>query len=322
MLLIDGVKYELWTPTSEDALEQMVKEHSRDIFGEQSEYFGKQRLESKLGKGSIPDGFVIMLGEPLCWHIVEVELSSHDLHRHIVEQASRFIIGIKNPQTQRRIVDTIYGEIKNDDFLERKVKKASDTADIYKLLTDLISRPPLLTIIIEKHTEELDEALSALAHSQIKVVEFQTFVRVGVGLDVHAHLFEPLYRSAMCTKVSIVSEAFKSGIATPEIMEEGTLEVIVQNPSCIKYHLFYIPKQRRRFFPGYNVPFKLETDIGQIETYVTSALAGTQVGDPDAGAYIQAKLAGWYRQHPEMKVGDKVVFEVIEPMTRYRLKKA
>lgn len=211
MLLIDGVKYEVWVPPSEDEFERIVKEHARDIFGEQSEYFGKQKLESKLGIGSVPDGFVIMFGESPCWHIVEVELSSHDLHRHIVEQASRFIIGIKNPQTQRKIVDAIYEEIKKDDFLERKVRKASGTADIYKLLTDLISKPPVLTIIIEKRTEELNEALGALAHPQIQVVEFQTFTREGVGLSVHAHLFEPLYKPSTLGR--------ERGVAPPRGLE-------------------------------------------------------------------------------------------------------
>jgi hypothetical protein len=317
MLLIDGVKYEVWAPPSEDEFERIVKEHAQGIFGEQSEYFGKQKLESKLGKGSVPDGFVIMFGEPPCWHIVEVELSFHDLHRHIVEQASRFIIGIKNPQTQRKIVDAIYEEIKKDDFLERKVRKASGTADIYKLLTDLISKPPVLTIIIEKRTGELDEALSALAHPQIKVVEFQTFTREGIGLGAHAHLFEPLYLVTM-SKATIVSEVSKSSLD----ITGNVLEVIVRNPSCIKFHLFYIPKHMRRFFPGYKVPFKLDTDIGEIETYVSSAPGSPPHGDPDAGVYIQANLPEWYRRHPEIKVGDKVVFEVIEPMKRYRLKKA
>jgi len=320
MLLIDGVKYEVWAPPSEDEFERIVKEHARDIFGEQSEYFGKQKMESKLGKGSVPDGFVIMFGESPCWHIVEVELSSHDLHRHIVEQASRFIIGIKNPQTQRKIVDAIYEEIKKDDFLERKVRKASGKADICKLLTDLISKPPVLTIIIEKRTEELNEALSALAHPQIKVVELQTFVREGVGLGAHVHLFEPLY-PVVTPKSTIVSEQTKSSPATTKIVAQDSLEIIVK-PACIRFHLFFIPKHSRRFFPGYRVPFKLETDVMEIETYVTSARAGTQVGDPDAGAYIQANLAEWYRRHPEIKVGDRVILELIEPMKRYRLKKA
>jgi len=317
MLLIDGVKYEMWMPPSEDALEQMVKEHAQDIFGEQSEYFGKQKMESKLGKGSVPDGFVIMFGESPCWHIVEVELSSHDLHRHIVEQASRFIIGIKNPQTQRKIVDAIYEEIKKDDFLERKVRKASGTADIYKLLTDLISKPPVLTIIIEKRTEELNEALSALAHPQIKVVELQTFAREGIGLGAHAHLFQPLYL-VTTSKAIIVSEGSKSSLD----ITGNVLEVIVRNPSCIKFHLFYISKPSRHFFPGFKVPFKLVTDIGEIETYVISAPGRPPYGDPDAGTYIQAKLAEWYRRHPEIKVGDRVIFEVIEPMKRYLLRKA
>jgi len=38
MLLIDGVKYELWTPLSEDEFERVVKEHTQDIFSEQSIY--------------------------------------------------------------------------------------------------------------------------------------------------------------------------------------------------------------------------------------------------------------------------------------------
>jgi len=38
MLLIDGVKYEEWTPTNEEEFEQIVEEHAKDIFGEQSIY--------------------------------------------------------------------------------------------------------------------------------------------------------------------------------------------------------------------------------------------------------------------------------------------
>ncbi len=38
MLLIDGVRYEEWTPSSEDQFEQVVKEHAQEIFGESSIY--------------------------------------------------------------------------------------------------------------------------------------------------------------------------------------------------------------------------------------------------------------------------------------------
>ena len=326
MLLIDGVKYELWTPPTEDEFEQVVKEHTQEIFGEQSIYLDrKQKLKSLSGIGSIPDGYALILGDMPHWHIVEVELSSHPLHDHIVSQVSRFITGIKNPNTQREIAVAMYAmyteytEITRDGFLREllqlKVKQAIRAEEIYKFLADIISKPPVLTIIIEKDTQGLRETISTLAHPEIKVVEFQTFTREGIGLPVHAHLFEPLY-SVITPKVPIVSER---GEVMPAPTPRDTLEVFIRNPSFIKFHLFTIPKASRRFFPGFKIPFKLETDIDTIQTWVTSAPAGTKEGDPNAGTYIQANLAEWYRRHPTIKVGDKVVFKAIEPMKKYRL---
>jgi len=222
MLLIDGVKYKEWTPKGEHAeeeLEQMVKEHAQEIFGEQSIYLDlKQKLRSRSGIGSIPDGYVIIFGDSPQWHIVEVELSSHPLHEHIVSQVSKFINGIKNPLTRSEIGGIIYAEITGDDFLKLKVKKATEPTEIYKFLSDLISEPPALTIIIEKDTEGLREAISTLRYPQeIKVVEFQTFTREGVGLAAHAHLFEPIYETTkekqkQIAEVAIEKEELPEGI--------------------------------------------------------------------------------------------------------------
>jgi hypothetical protein len=316
MLLIDGVKYELWVPPSEEEFERVVKEHAQDIFGKEAEFFNKQRLESELGKGSVPDGFVVIFGTSSRWYIVETELSFHDVHKHIVEQHSRFIMGIRSSETKNKIVQAIYNEIDKDASRKQKLRKAIEPDEIYKFLHEVISKPPVLTIIVEKPIKGLDETLKALSRdtiSDIKVVEFQTFVREGVGLGAHAHLFEPVYW--VRSKVIIVKEE-------PEIMRQDRLQIVIKNPTCIRFHLFFIPKPSRRFFPGYKVPFKLGTDIGEIETHVSSAPAGTPVGDPNAGTYIQANLVEWYRRHPEIKIGDKVVFEAVEPMKRYRLMKA
>ena len=197
MLLIDDIKYELWTPPTEDEFERVVKEHAQDIFGGKSIYLDrKQKLKSLSGIGSIPDGYVIVFGDLPEWHIVEVELSSHPLYEHIVSQVSKFISGISNPNIQRGIVNAIDGEITKDDFLKLRLRKAIEPTEIYKFLSDLISKQPILTIIIEKDTEELREALSTLRYPQIKVVEFQTFTREGTEA-VHAHLFEPIYEPAV-----------------------------------------------------------------------------------------------------------------------------
>jgi hypothetical protein len=196
MLLIDGVKYQEWIPKTEDEFEQVVKEHAKDIFGEESEYFFiKHKLKSRAGKGSIPDGFAIVFGDQPQWHIVEIELSYH-AYEHIAGQVSKFINGITNATTQKEIVDTLYNEINSDEFRKLRLRKAIGITDTHKFLTDLISKPAMLTVIIEKHTEEVSEALNMLAYppQNKKVVEFQTFARERIGLSVHAHLFEPIYK--------------------------------------------------------------------------------------------------------------------------------
>src|SRR4030066_209189 len=109
MLLIDGVKYELWTPKKEvEEFHPIVKEHYKEIFGKNSIFVEGNKLESESGKGSIPDGFVVTLGEVPRWHIVEMELSTHQLYDHIVNQVGRFITGVKNTTTQKKIIEAIY----------------------------------------------------------------------------------------------------------------------------------------------------------------------------------------------------------------------
>lgn len=227
ILLIDGVRYEERMPATEHEFEQIVKEHAKDIFGEQSVYLDiKQKLKSKSGIGSIPDGYVIILGDQPHWHIVEAELSSHPLYEHIVPQVSKFINGIKNPSTQKDIADSLYQEIDGDDFLKLRLKKAIGTTETYKFLSDLLSKLPVVTIIIEKHTEQLDEAISALAHPQIEVVELQTFAREGVGLNVHAHLFEPLYEPCKQLTVDSVTGPEDKGTKV-ETIKRVTLQHLV-----------------------------------------------------------------------------------------------
>jgi len=78
-----------------------------------------------------------------------------------------------------------------------RFKKALGYNEIHKFLSDLISTPPIIAVIIEKATEELIEVIERLKHPQTEVVEFQTFVRHGIGEKVHAHLFEPPAKAAI-----------------------------------------------------------------------------------------------------------------------------
>lgn len=85
--------------------------------------------------------------------------------------------------------------------------------------------------------------------------------------------------------------------------------------------LIPVPKAARqsRFFPGYKVKFIMESDIGPLTVQRTSAPKGTPRGDPDAGAYITGGLRQWYEKHPQLKDGDRVRIECINPGRRYKL---
>ena len=228
MLLIDGVRYEEWEISNEDELEQMVIEHAQDIFGENSIYFDKkQKLKSLAGVGSIPDGLVIMFGSVPQWHIVEVELSSHDPYQHVVPQVDRFINAVENPNTRNKIVEALYGATVHDWVLGYKMRQAvGEHRDIHKFLSDLVSTLPTITIIIERNTEQLKEALRK--YTQKRTVEFQTFTREGVGLPVHAHVFEPL-----CRPVSVVEKGTRTPILGERVVMVGQSEnALTEYSSC------------------------------------------------------------------------------------------
>jgi predicted transport protein len=192
MLLIDSAKFQLWTPKDEEnEFHPMVREHSKEIFGENSLYFDvKHVLKTVSGIGSIPDAYAINLSKPFEWYVVENELASHPVYDHIVKQLTKFINGIANQNAKSQIIDTLYDEINKDNVLKAIVQKLVDSTDIYRVLSKLLSNPPRIVIIIDEKTSEVEEACQVLKY-KTDIVEFKTFVREN-SPNIRAHLFEPL----------------------------------------------------------------------------------------------------------------------------------
>jgi len=152
-----------------------------------------------------------MFGDVPRWHIVEVELSSHDPYQHVVPQVDRFINAVGNLNTRNKIIEALYTSINSDEFSKIKIKEIiGQNKDIHKFLSDLIALTPNITIVIETNTDQLKEALSK--YSQKKVVEFKTFKREQAEA-VHAHLFEPVYTEV--PKPIIVAPAIGNIPKTP-----------------------------------------------------------------------------------------------------------
>lgn len=92
-----------------------------------------------------------------------------------------------------------------------------------------------------------------------------------------------------------------------------------KQPSWRQHNLIPVRKDYRSFFPGYEIEFSVDTDIGEQKMYVTSAPKGTPKGDAVAGSYLKGDTIRWLRHHSELKSGDRLKFTVIEPHRKYRL---
>jgi predicted small metal-binding protein len=127
-VLINGVRYKLWTPSDEEKeFHPIIKEHSKEIFGEDSVYFDlKYKLKSKSNIAAIPDAYVINLSKPYEWYIIENELASHDVYDHIVPQVSKFFDNMEELETQRAIRDALDNEINQDKILKVKFYPTTD----------------------------------------------------------------------------------------------------------------------------------------------------------------------------------------------------
>ena len=192
MIIIDGVRYNLWTPKDEEKqFHPMVREQSKEIFGENSLYFDVKRvLKTVSGIGSIPDAYVINLSKPPEWYVVENELASHPVYDHVVKQLTKFINGIENQNARSQILEMLYEKIDQDDVLKATVKKLSGSDDIHFFLSKLLFTPPRIVIVIDQKTPEVQEACRVLKYPP-DIIEFKTYARENAE-TVHAHIFEPL----------------------------------------------------------------------------------------------------------------------------------
>jgi hypothetical protein len=322
-LIIDGIKFNLWIPSDEEKeFQPIVKEHSKDVFGKDSVYLDVPlRLKSETGLGSQPDGFVI---DPVKneLYLVEVELSRHDVYKHINDQLTRFINGLDSATTRSNIVEAIFDEINENKSLHTFFEEIVPE-NLHRWLSKLLNKPLTIVVIIEEKTQKVLEACRILMKSwDTKILEFQTFKREDAP-TVHAHLFESLNDQIIrSTLVELPNKPLipeKVEISSTKPKAGDYVEMELRSHSERKFALFNLNETTRRFFPPYKIDFLLETDLGDIKSRVTSAPGTTQVGDALAGSRIQGGLVPWFKKHTEVNVGTKVRFECIEPLKKYKL---
>jgi hypothetical protein len=96
-----------------------------------------------------------------------------------------------------------------------------------------------------------------------------------------------------------------------EFAENKNVIELNLNPSSREYLYIPLPKDKRHFFPGYKVSFELITDIGVSTAHVPYP--------PNAGGHIRGRFGPWFAKHSDLKGGDKLRIEALEPGKRYKL---
>ena len=159
----------------EEELEQLAVEHSEDLFGKDIYFFDvKKRIVSKSGIGSMPDGYLVDLASDK-FFIIEVELRSHDIVHHVMNQLSRFKLAMGNAGTRsdlaRLLAETVSVE------RTRKESKPAKVSDV-SYLSRVIERGVGIFIIIDSISEQLTEVVEYLSKdgTDVRAIPFETYV--------------------------------------------------------------------------------------------------------------------------------------------------
>ncbi|HID18018.1 TPA: hypothetical protein EYP27_00580 [Candidatus Bathyarchaeota archaeon] len=144
-------------------------------------------------------------------------------------------------------------------MLEARFKRASSSGEIYRTLTDVIATNPTYVIVIDKKTGELEEALKVLSRELVKIIEFKTYEREGIGLAVHAHLFDVIAKEAVKPPPSKKPKSWNERLEWINPSCRQLVEALIKNiedrfldvrhEPCGRHYCFYrlIDEKRRKF---------------------------------------------------------------------------
>ena len=187
---IKGKIYSQVSFETEDEFEDEVVQNEQSIFGSHGIYIDiKKKLGKKTSVAGIPDGYYLDLKyhEKPTLYIVENELNTHDLYKHIAEQMMRFIILSK--ADKQTIKDVLVEELSNEKYKDRLKAFFAESKfnNIHYLLEEAVTKNDIRTIIIIDEISEQLIGLSKEFAKPIELIEFQTFT----DGENRIHLFDP-----------------------------------------------------------------------------------------------------------------------------------
>ena len=329
IIKINSEKYQLYKPRDEvHELEPFIKNHIKDIFEENCEYFPKQKMKTLADQRSIPDGFVVDFARKK-WYVIEIKILCDDAVRRITNQITGYIKSIKNPRTRRDIYKSI------------KMISADERKDV---LDDLINdKDPEIIIIIDSLEGKLGEQFKEnveifKSRITIKTVIFKTFSKEN-DPTVLAHYFTPLFpgkyseakstinlvekspkRTSKADKhIKMVFERMREGLGFSDAVKNVASKVGVRYATiaaqCTRFWGHIKPVEFYRKAGQYFGCIEPEEDVGDINTAKRKKIMKKRGGIPQKEYCIPIlealkELGG--------KGTEKEVYDVLEAAMRSR----
>ncbi len=200
-VLTDSGVYKEHPYKNEQELERLVVAHAEDVFGKSTLYFGvKQKVASKL-HARVTDGLFLDFTKkpiPYLW-VVEYELDSHDLERHVIPQLRGFVKAFANEETTATLRSSIYDEINaSAEKLRRFQELAGEKAEVYFTLDKALHGDATILVVYDRLPENLEKRLDEADFDyDARFIEFRTFENKGKL----AHYFNPLRSSGVAKPV-------------------------------------------------------------------------------------------------------------------------
>ena len=183
----------------------MVIEHYKEIFGNDTLFFDPQIMTNNIGVTAKSDGLILALDRKQ-WFILEIELAQHSLSDHIIPQITRFNVALQQPETKAKLIESLTDHIKEDPYKIASVQK-NKIQDISEYLKETIQKLPLIAIIIDEKTPDLEPICNSLPFKTV-ITEFNTFTREN-AFNVHIHSFSPLWESEIPKVLSNMLAVFQ-----------------------------------------------------------------------------------------------------------------
>jgi len=211
---------------NEQEIEDVVIQNTEYFFGSSSIFIPKKLIKTKDGFGTIPDGFAIDLASR-SWYVVEVELVQHSVWSHIAPQIAKQMIAVVTPES-RQILEEIVIQMFNESedvkekFKEGKIKEI----DIRKVLGEILSKPPVIGMPINRISQDLREWAATL-RNDVRLWLVRKHIEFGAPENIAYEIPEE-YRPVLDTteeKEKPISGITYYDVSLADLLDAGLINV-------------------------------------------------------------------------------------------------